>query len=330
MRCPFETCTRGLAGAILAAALLLSACGGGGSPSGGDGTAPQASPTPTPEPAPTPPSPPPHPWAKPLPAEVRDSRNGRLVGIGPAFANESPDIDDLETRSRREAFEVGSGRWRDPRGRDGSASVAEVVRFLRSFQTQNNREGGGDLVFIDFGVQKALRIDSTAHASERRATIAALRNINTSLPWEHRILLGPDISERVATADIPYDEIHIHFTDGKALWPEDDGGNAYEPDVLGIGGTNFNHEEYRALGGYTLIDRHAIGCDDTKMEFVVTHELLHAWGMGAHVDPNAYPDALLVPRLRRNLTERRAPSLAVGGGRGAAGGDQPFPRNAAL
>ena len=39
------------------------------------------------------------------------------------------------------------------------------------------------------------------------------------------------------------------------------------------------------------------------MEFVVTHELLHAWGMGAHVDPEAYPDALLVPRVRRDLRE---------------------------
>ena len=292
MNRPRETRLRSLAGAILAAALLLSSCGGGGGlPLGGDSAPPPI------------PSPPPHPVAKPLPAEVDVSSNGRHVGIGPAFANERPRINDLETRSRRETFDVRSGRWRDPHGRDGSASAQEVVRFLRSFQTQHEREVGGDLVFVDFGAQKTLRIGSTARASERRVTIAALRNINTSLPWRHRILLGPDISERLATEDIPEDEIHIHFTDGKALWPEDEEGEAYEPNVLGIGGANFDREAYRALGGFSYIDRQAIGRGDARMEFVVTHELLHAWGMGAHVVPTAYPDAVLVPAVPRNLNE---------------------------
>ena len=208
----------GLAGTTLAAFVLLSACGSGGEPpSSGDG-APSSVPPPS--------FPSPHALAKPLPTEVYVSESGRHVGIGPAFANERPDIDDLEDRSRCQALEVGSGRWRDPLGRDGSAGSAEVVRFLRSFQTQQDREGGGDLIFVDFGAQKTLRIDGTARASERRATLAALRNINTSLPWEHRILFGPDISERLATEDIPDDEIHIHFTDGKTLWPTDDEGDA--------------------------------------------------------------------------------------------------------
>lgn len=300
MRNPRETRPRGLAATVLAATLLLSACGGGGGPStgGGEGATP-----PIPAPAPMSPSPPPHPIAKPLPAEVRVSYrfSGRRVGIGPAFANERPDLDDLETRSGRGAIEVGSGRWRDPLGRDGSASAAEVVRFLRAFQTQQEREGGGDLVFVDFGAQKTLRIDSTARASERRATIAALRNINTSLPWQNRILLGPDIAERFVTEDIPEDEIHIHFTDGKALWPEPEEEGHYEPNILGIGGSNFDRDESRVLGGYTYIDREAVGSNSKRMEFVVLHEILHAWGLGAHVDPNLYPDALLVPILPRNL-----------------------------
>ena len=301
MRQFHETCRRSLAGAFLAAALLLSACGGGGGPpSGGEDATP---PPPTPTPAPEPLSPPPHPVAKPLPAEIDDSQGGRQVGIGPAFADERPGINDLESRSRRGAFAVGSGRWRDPQGRDGSASAAEVVRFLRSFQTQNDREGGGDLVFVDFGAQKTLRINSTARASERRATIAALRNINTSLPWRHRILLGPDISERLSTEDIPEDEIHVHFTDGRESWPELEEDEHYEPDVLGIGGSSFDREARRVLGGFTYIDRQAVGPNFARMEFVVVHEILHAWGMGAHVDPEAYPDALLVPRLPRDLND---------------------------
>ena len=300
MKRPHETRPRTLAGTVLAATLLLSACGGGGgSPSGGE----DATPPPPPAPAPEPPSPPPHPLAKPLPAEIDVSQGGRHVGIGPAFAYERPGIDDLETRSRRGSIAAGSGRWRDPQGRDGSVSAPEVIRFLRSFQTQNDREGGGDLVFVDFGAQKTLRIDSMARASERRATIAALRNINTSLPWRHRILLGPDISERLSTEDIPEDEIHVHFTDGRGSWPELDEGEDYEPNVLGIGGSNFDREARRVLGGFTYVDRQAVGPDATRMEFVVAHEILHAWGMGAHVDPEAYPDALLAPHLPRDLND---------------------------
>ena len=131
MKRPCETRPRGLAATVIAATLMLSACGAGGSPTvGGEGATP-----PIPAPAPVPPSPPPHPLAKPLPAEIRvpyRSSGGR-VGIGPAIASERPALIDLATQSRGGTIEVGSGRWRDPLGRDGSASVAEVVRFLRSF-----------------------------------------------------------------------------------------------------------------------------------------------------------------------------------------------------
>ena len=306
MKRPCETRAHGLAAMVIAAILMLSACGGGGGPStaGGEGATP-----PVPAPAPMPPSPPPHPLAKPLPAEIRAPYrlSGGHVGIGPAFVGERPALNDLETRSRRGTIEVGSGRWRDSLGRDGSASALEVVRFLRSFQTHQEREGGDDLVVVDFGAQKSLRIDSTALPSERRAALAALRNINTSLPWGHRILLGPEIAERLATEDIPVDEIHVHFTDGKAFWPTDEEGDSYGPKVLGLGGSSFFREGSRILGGYAYFDREAIGRGNARMEFVVTHEILHAWGIGAHVDPYAYPNAVLVPFVPRNLN--RVPRL---------------------
>ena len=300
LKCPCETRPRRLAATVIAAILMLSACGGGSGPStvGGEGATP-----PNPAPAPMPPSPPPHPLAKPLPSEIRVHYlfGGGRVGIGPAFASERPALNDLETQSRRGTTEVGSGRWRDTLGRDGSASAAEVVRFLRSFQTHQEHEGRDDLVFVDFGAQKTLRIDSTALASERRAVLAALRNMNTSLPWGRRILLGPDIAERLAAEDIPEDEIHVHFTDGKALWPTDEEGDAYGPNILGLGGSNYYRERSRILGGYAFFDREAIGRGNARMEFVVTHEILHAWGMVAHVDPYAYPKAVLVPFVPRNL-----------------------------
>lgn len=252
-----------------------------------------------------PPSPPPYPLAKPLPAEIRvpyRSSGGR-VGIGQAFASERPALNDLETKPRRGTIEAGSGRRRDPLGRDGSASAAEVVGFLRSFETYQVREGGDDLVVVDFGAQKTLRIDSAALASERRAFMAALRNINTSLPWGRRILLGPDIAKRPATEDIPENEIHVHFTDGKTLWPTDEEGDAYGPNVLGLGGSDFYRDRSRILAGYAYFDREAIGRGNARMEFVVTHEILHAPGDGAHVDPHAYPNAVLVPLVPRNLNK---------------------------
>ncbi len=252
-----------------------------------------------------PPSPPPHPLAKPLPAAIRVPYrlSGGRVGIGPAFSSERLALDDLVTQSRRGTIEVGSGRWRDPLGRDGSASAAELVRFLRSFQTRQEREGGDDLVIVDFEAQKTLWIDSTALASERRAVLAALRNINASLPCGSRILLGPDIAERLVTTDIPEDEIHVHFTDGKALWPTDEEGDAYGPNILGLGGSNFYRDRSRILGGYAYFDREAIGRGNARMEIVVTHEILHAWGICAHVDPHAYPKAVLVPFVPRNLNK---------------------------
>ena len=239
MRQFHETCRCSLAGAFLAAALLLSACGGGGGPpSGGENTTTKP-PAPTPEPL----SPPPHPLAKPLPAEIDESEGGRQVGIGPAFANERPGINDLETRSRRGAFAVGSGRWGDPHGRDGSVSAAEVVRFLRSFQTQNDREGGGDLVFVDFGAQKTLRIESTARALERRATIAALRKqmhtAASELEFEDAARLRDEIKKLeardLAVADDPFArQSHLRAAEDSALGrPKQARGRAKAPRTRG-------------------------------------------------------------------------------------------------
>lgn len=282
--------------AAFCAVALLSACGGGGG-----APTPEAPPVAPNQPA-EPPSVAPHQAAEPLSADVTD--NGNFLGIGPAFENQSPGIEDLSagTETARNGIRIRSGHWRDAHGEDGSAAAAEVVRFLKSFQTQAYRESGSDarLVFIDFGEQKTLRFGSTASQRERRLIRTALRNINTALPWANRILLGSDITERLATEDIPDGEIHIHFTDGKVSWPEYREGDEDENvRILGIGGTN--SEELTVLSGYTYIDREAVGRDDTRTEFVIVHELLHAYGIGAHVDPEVYADALLVPRLPRNL-----------------------------
>ena len=251
MKCPCETRPRGLAATAIAAILTLSACGGGDGPStdGGEGAA-----SPVPAPAPMPPSPPPSSACQAL--ARRDSRSVPF--------RRRPRRDRPGLRGARDRLSMTlkpdpvAGRSRPAPGAGETRRVGTAAPVRRRWSVssapsrrQQERDGRDDLVFIDFGAPKTLRIDSAALASERRAVLAALRNINSSLPWEHRILLGPDISGRVATEDVPDDEIHIHFTDGKALWPESDGGD-YEPNVLGIGGSNFDREAYRALGGVHL------------------------------------------------------------------------------
>lgn len=280
-----------ISAAILAFA-LLSACNG----NNGSGVDPAATPSQDPPAEETP-------TATAFPVSATIDYTDNIVAIGPGWKYQSPTIDDLETNSSYGAIEVRSGRWRDPKGRDGSASAADVVRFLKAFQTQAHREDGpgARLATVDFGVQKTLRIESSALSSERELVVAALRNINTALPWEHRILLGPDISEQLATEDIPAGEIHIHFTSGTSSWPETEGG--YSPRVLGIGGVNYGavngdtEAHTTVLSGYVYIDRSRVSPAQASMEFVITHEILHAYGVGAHVDPNQYPDSILVPEL---------------------------------
>lgn len=279
--------------------LILAGCGGGGG--SGSGTAGMGMP---PEVgAPEPPATPPLRSLRNPPSAGLRGDGGGNVGIGPAFAAESPEPDDLTETSRRGAFEIRSGRWRDARGRDGSASAAAIVDFLKASQTETHEAFGPDanLVFIDFGRQKTLRIGGTATRSDRAAVLAALRNINASLPWEHRILLGPDIAERLAGEEIPVPEgeIHVHITDGKTLWPEDV--RDHHKYSIGTGGAWY--EERVAVRGLVYIDRSyvdlrpGVGRYDAKLERVVTHEILHAMGIGAHADPDAYPDAILIPFL---------------------------------
>ena len=202
---------------------------------------------------------------------------------------------------------VAGRSWSAP-GAGGTGAVGTAARPMRRWSVSSSpsrrrtiAKAGATWSSSTSGCRKpfgstALRLPRNAGRSTRHS-----RNINTSLPWEHRILLGADISEPVAVEDVPDDEIHIHFTDGKALWPEGEG-EEYTDDVLGIGGTRYDREQ-RALGGYTYVDRYAVGRGETRMEFVVAHELLHAWGMNAHADPRVYPDVLLVPHLPRNLDE---------------------------
>ncbi len=173
MKRPCEIRPRGLAATVIAAILMLSACGGGvgSSTIGGEGATP-----PIPVPTPVPPSPPPHPLAKPLPVEIRVPyrSNGGRVGIGPAFASERPALDGLETSPvagrLRSAPGAGETRW------VGTAAPARrrwSVSSAPSRRTKNAKEGATWSLSISgrrkpFG-STALRLPRSAGRSWRHS-----------------------------------------------------------------------------------------------------------------------------------------------------------------
>ncbi|MCY4219510.1 MAG: hypothetical protein OXE56_09630 [Gammaproteobacteria bacterium] len=245
--------------------------------------------------------------------------NGTNIGLGPAFRHERPQLNDLSTNTSRTGIWFGSGTWSDPIGRDGSATAQRILSFIKSFQRQNDRENrqSGDLITVDFGVPKTVRFGRVSQ-NERNLIIRAIENLNSALPYRNRLRLGSELESLLSPEDIPEGEIHIHITNGKGNWfqefHEDENDN---PDrVLGIGGALANPDsgKPRILGGYALIDRGSVRRSvpkndlySTQMEFVITHELLHAYGIGAHADPNQYPSSILVPELRELL--RSVPPL---------------------
>jgi len=245
----------------------------------------------------TQPLPPPDPQR--IGADIRAIEN--TVGIGPAFNNESPAIGDLATVTFGNGGEIHSGAWRGTA--DGSARAVELLVFLQAFQDQEDterREAGKapeDLIVINPGPAKTVRIGAGATREERAVVRQALAKLNTALPWDQRLRLGTDLTTPLPVEAIPDDAIHIHFTTGKAGWPDPEAGaEPWSDDTLGIGGATFDPDTFMALGGNAYIDRTAAANRTrTRLLNTVLHELLHAWGAGAHVDPDQYPASILQP-----------------------------------
>lgn len=280
---------------------LLSGCGGGGSNSN-DGDSPPDSDTSTTSNPPSPNSE----TSNPLPrsdtqllSTIIGANFGtgtrRTVGLGPAFLYEGPNSGDLTTSTSTAAGgRTESGMWRDSQGRDGSVSAAELVRFLHAFQDWADVEGEGNLVIGQPVDARILRIGQGATMTERRRVVKALRILNTALPWAQRFQLGDSV-ELLETEDIPDDEIHLHFTNGQDEWPSFD--EEYDENTLGVGGAYVNLETRATLGGYVYIDRTpALHQNPDRLLNTILHELLHARGILAHVDPNQYPQSILQPR----------------------------------
>ena len=255
----------------------------------------------------------PGPVGKPVAAHFRAIQG--YLGFGPAFESERPAITDLDsaTESTRSGFKVRSGDWRDSRGRDGTRTAQQAIDYLQSLQdlfSRNKRRldptatTGNELVTVDFGEQKTVRVYHTATAEDRRLLLTTLQEVNTALPYNQRLLLGEDTTSLVTTAaSVPRNEILVYFTDGKANWPQGD----YD-DALGIGGTvTFDpqdNKKFVVFGGYVFIDNQNRVTSNLVHQKVIAHEIVHAFGMGTHADPTQFPLSLMVPTT---LNFRRVP-----------------------
>ncbi|MCY4302026.1 MAG: hypothetical protein OXC68_09885 [Aestuariivita sp.] len=250
----------------------------------------------------------PHSDAQPIRADIRSDNSNRFLGIGPAFDGERPNLSDLrqESEAIRGAVTIRSGSWSGPE--DGTFTANDVLAYLNALQRQARQEareqGGmsGDLMFLDISGPRVLRINRGATVRERRWVESALRNFNTSVPWNSRISLGPNVANNALLAENRNQgEIHLHFTNGKGNWPENipDPGDGAE--TLGVGGVYVVGTHVRT--GYVFIDRDAfrtVGLNESDSEFAVLHEIFHAYGIGTHVDPNLYPGSILVPSISRD------------------------------
>jgi len=88
--------------------------------------------------------------------------------------------------------------------------------------------------------------------------------------------------------------MRVHFTTGTQGWPTPSGGGTHGPRTLGFGGAVRGVQEPTIEGGSACIDRAAHRPQDS-LRTTVLHELLHAWGIIAHVDPAQYPASVLQP-----------------------------------
>ena len=279
---------------LLASLIILTACGGGGS---GISTGSGSSTADTPNQAAVA-------SASILPAPTRQINNN--IGIGPAFAGsgERPEAVALSSRVNYDDLVVSYGHWRDTGGRDGSASGADIIRYLQAIQSQEDSDAinqgnpSVEIVTIPSGLTtRTLRMSSSASPEERQIIERIMRDINAALPWANRLELGRDFAGDIDRDTIPRGEIHIRFTSGKDTWPQDEGNGDYDEAVLGIGGIN------TVFGGYTLIDARAVrdgagASYQGLLQHVALHELLHAMGTLVHVDPAIFPYSVLTPTTR--------------------------------
>ena len=297
---------------VFVCAVALAGCGGGGSSSGGGSGAQDASDSNagvSPGANLTPPG--------------KGSNSGYL-GIGTAFLGQSPAASSLPATRQTPMGNiwVRSGNWRDPR--DGSHSASEVIAYLKSFQTQENKDAAeqgkepGDLRTLKFEKSKRVLRLYGATSNEKELVRKAVAEINTALPYNMRITIDQDLSRQIVdlTEDeehyAPAGQIHLHFTRGKSSWTTAD----YDVNTLGIGGTSLDCNETQTLcavtSGFVFIDRIAVGSDQ-DMLWVLKHELLHAYGIVAHSNPEKYPDSVLGPILVDNPGNKPPIYLSIDG-----------------
>ena len=125
----------------------------------------------------------------------------------------------------------------------------------------------------------------------RETVLRAVRLLNTTLPYDKRILIPTDLFATPSTND---DVISVDFRGDDFEWPENVAYSNGEVEVLGkamVSVSGENDDQYTVTSGMVYIDKEAFLADPVSLQVALTRQLLLAYGLVAHADADKYPQS---------------------------------------
>ncbi|MDE0332476.1 MAG: hypothetical protein OXL41_11465 [Nitrospinae bacterium] len=243
---------------LLSFALLLPGCGGGGG--GGGSSFPR-------QPALMP--------AQAANAPVIARRDGVQIG-----GDVRPSLGDLSPAGAHGEVTVSTGRVRD------GESAERVKDLLGEFATGRYSSDPGTPYISMFYQKPTIQIRETTPDRYVDDVIRVVQLINAALPYDKRISISPERAIHPSDRDynrnyVPAGHIYVGFGP-QSTWP------ALERPPVIVGGVESSL--VGAGGGpssYIWVNTDVV-VGTNQVRVVLAHEIFHALGFTAHIDPNEY------------------------------------------
>ena len=227
-------------------------------------------------------------------------------GSGPQTMIQPPPRMDPPTRPQGDPVHYGTET-------DGP-TAAEVLDYIGVFASggpypsANRIEYSQEPGISIFSKPATVRIAEGTDDHQRALIHHAVAMVNRATSYDRHITIGPDAPALTLWADVPDGQIFVDFA------PHEDW-KTRDPnlDVTAFAGLA-RHSYFVTAGkrsGAGLMKARIYMRDDLSPSnrstmFTMVHELLHALGLGGHVDFDKYPDSFLgvgIPRAKRNVTQ---------------------------
>ncbi len=228
-------------------------------------------------------------------------------GSGPQTMVQPPPRMDPPARSQGDPARYGTET-------DGP-TAAEVLDYLGVFASGGPYPSADGIEYSQrpgisiFPNPATLRIAEGTDDHQRSLIHHAVAMVNRAVRYDRHIKIGPDAPALALWEDVPDGEIFVDF----ALHED---WNTRDPnlDVSAFAGFARHSYSVTADGKRSgtgqkkarIYMRDDLSPSDRSTMFTMVHELLHALGLGGHVDSDKYPDSFLgsnVPRAKRNVTQ---------------------------